>query len=405
MNSRLRGLCLVLALFTLSFARAGDDADSIKKKLQRKVTFEFVDTPLADAIEFLRQLTNVTIVIDPKVMEKKPAPINLRVTDMQMDAALQWILKLAELDYMVADGAIYINTPEAIKDRGLADAKNKKQQPDPPGDGILRARFSTGDQIEMDASMMKKQPDLAREVLSMVFDPAKDEILALVMGRDIPPHIPVERFMELAKKITPQATLNYDEGLKLLTITSNDEGDLHKLNAVARALRKTGGPKEDFKKEDKNKAANAEFDKFDKAQAMLNDQLATLKGALEKNVAEPAAVEKIRNEMTRLRDMEMRINENRKQAEMDMLIQRKEADEKMGVERKRAELQMLDERKNLEAQVLELRNNMKMQFDDKLKAIEIEKFKQDKMDEMRKKVMEKMSVKPPKPPDTVQDQF
>ncbi|MEK6709960.1 MAG: hypothetical protein AABZ64_05210, partial [Nitrospinota bacterium] len=38
----------------------------IRKKLQRKVTFEFVDTPLEEAIAFLRSLANVTMIVDPK---------------------------------------------------------------------------------------------------------------------------------------------------------------------------------------------------------------------------------------------------------------------------------------------------------------------------------------------------
>ena len=81
----------------------------IRKKLQRKVSFEFVDTPLQEAISFLRSLTNVTMIIDPKVMEAGPPAINLRVTDMSLDLALGWILRLADLDYAFKDKAIFIS--------------------------------------------------------------------------------------------------------------------------------------------------------------------------------------------------------------------------------------------------------------------------------------------------------
>jgi len=73
-------------------------ADLIKK-LQKKVTFDFVDTPLDEAVAFLRQISGVTIIVDPKVTAAGAAPnINLRVTDMSMDLALEWILRLANLD-------------------------------------------------------------------------------------------------------------------------------------------------------------------------------------------------------------------------------------------------------------------------------------------------------------------
>ncbi len=87
----------------------------IRKRLQRKVSFEFVDTPLADAVEFLRHLANVTMIIDPKVLSANPPQINLRVTDMNLDLALEWILKLAELEYALQDSAIFISKPQTLQ--------------------------------------------------------------------------------------------------------------------------------------------------------------------------------------------------------------------------------------------------------------------------------------------------
>ncbi|HEY3321752.1 MAG TPA: hypothetical protein VGP72_14875 [Planctomycetota bacterium] len=80
----------------------------IRKRLQRKVTFEFVDTPLDEAISFLRSMANVTMIIDPKVLAGGAPAINLRVQDMSLDLALEWILKLADLEYALRDSAIYI---------------------------------------------------------------------------------------------------------------------------------------------------------------------------------------------------------------------------------------------------------------------------------------------------------
>ncbi len=80
----------------------------IRKKLQRKVSFEFVDTPLDEAIAFLRNLADVTMIVDPRVMEAGAPPINLRVTDMNLELALEWILRLADLGFTLKDNAIFI---------------------------------------------------------------------------------------------------------------------------------------------------------------------------------------------------------------------------------------------------------------------------------------------------------
>ncbi|HYG74388.1 MAG TPA: hypothetical protein VEK08_05225 [Planctomycetota bacterium] len=82
----------------------------IKKKLSRHVSFEFVDTPLSEAIQFLNSLTKVNIILDPKIAAEgaDKTPITLRVQDMEMDLALKWILRLAELEYDLRQQAVFI---------------------------------------------------------------------------------------------------------------------------------------------------------------------------------------------------------------------------------------------------------------------------------------------------------
>ena len=82
---------------------------AIAKTLERKVSFEFVDTPFNDAIGFLRSLANSAFIVDPAVLKNGPPMINLRVKDMKMDQALEWILKLCELEYEIRDQAIFIS--------------------------------------------------------------------------------------------------------------------------------------------------------------------------------------------------------------------------------------------------------------------------------------------------------
>ena len=82
----------------------------IRRKLQRRVTFEFVDQSLEDAINFLNSLTKVNIIIDPRIAANggNKQPITLRVSEMELELALKWILKLADLDYDLRNQAVFI---------------------------------------------------------------------------------------------------------------------------------------------------------------------------------------------------------------------------------------------------------------------------------------------------------
>src|SRR5437660_1396798 len=109
--------------------------------------------------------------MDPRVVAagKDKTAISLRVADMDMDKALQWILKLAELEYKVQDQAIYIAAPNAQEP---AEAEKKARAAD-AGDGSLRVRFANGDTLEADAALLRANPQLAQELTSLACDPAR----------------------------------------------------------------------------------------------------------------------------------------------------------------------------------------------------------------------------------------
>lgn len=87
----------------------------IRRKLQERVSFEFVETPLSEAVQFLQNLTKVNMILDPQAIEEiGDVPITLRVTRMSLDLALGWILRLAGLQYALKDNAVFISRPENL---------------------------------------------------------------------------------------------------------------------------------------------------------------------------------------------------------------------------------------------------------------------------------------------------
>ncbi|HUT37408.1 MAG TPA: hypothetical protein VNE39_28260 [Planctomycetota bacterium] len=88
----------------------------IREALERKVTFDFVETPLADVVSFLGSLTEASMVLDTEALKGGMPNVSLRVQDMRLEAALNWLCKLVGLRYALRDEAIFISRPERIYD-------------------------------------------------------------------------------------------------------------------------------------------------------------------------------------------------------------------------------------------------------------------------------------------------
>jgi len=88
----------------------------IREALRKKVTFDFVETPLQDVVNFLSALVDVTIVLDSSAVKDAPN-VTLRVGDMELGQALTWIMKLTGLAYTLQDEAVFITKPEQIREK------------------------------------------------------------------------------------------------------------------------------------------------------------------------------------------------------------------------------------------------------------------------------------------------
>ena len=87
---------------------------ALKSRLEKKISFEFENTSLADALARTQRQLGLTIVLDPQVAAQGPANINLHVTDMSGALALSWILRLVNLEFVLKDGVIYATDPPLL---------------------------------------------------------------------------------------------------------------------------------------------------------------------------------------------------------------------------------------------------------------------------------------------------
>jgi len=77
--------------------------------MSRKVDLDFSNTPAMDAIDFLRDVSGVNILVSPEAREvATETQISLKVNRMDLKTALEWVLKLARLHATIKGQAIYI---------------------------------------------------------------------------------------------------------------------------------------------------------------------------------------------------------------------------------------------------------------------------------------------------------
>jgi type II secretory pathway component GspD/PulD (secretin) len=87
----------------------------INNQLEQEVTLDFQDHDLVDVLNFLQKITNVNIVLDPKVVAASPPPVTLRVESMKLRYVLEFIMKLTNLSYTLRDEAIFVSNAQGLR--------------------------------------------------------------------------------------------------------------------------------------------------------------------------------------------------------------------------------------------------------------------------------------------------
>ena len=117
-------LLLIVLLATGAYAQQTED-DKVRARLEnRRITLSFSDTPLKDAMGFLRDVAGLNIIIDPSV--EKDLSVTLRMRDIKLKNALKLVLAVdEELGYIVKGGTIIIATKKRLAEI-LKEKKPKK---------------------------------------------------------------------------------------------------------------------------------------------------------------------------------------------------------------------------------------------------------------------------------------
>jgi hypothetical protein len=107
----------MMAVGMLASAWAGDTRDDAVRRLESmKVTVDFDNVKLPEAIDYLRDVSGLNLVLLPRAMEKDgEAPVRLKVKDLSVKSVLKLLLGARGLTATHRDGAIVILPKEDLQ--------------------------------------------------------------------------------------------------------------------------------------------------------------------------------------------------------------------------------------------------------------------------------------------------
>ena len=109
---------LMALMVASAMAWAGDDrADSMRRLETMKVTVDFEDVKLPEAVDYLRDASGLNLIVLPRAMEKDgESKIRLKVKDLSVKSILKLLLSSRGLTASYRDGAIVILPKEDLND-------------------------------------------------------------------------------------------------------------------------------------------------------------------------------------------------------------------------------------------------------------------------------------------------
>ena len=98
-----------------------DPADRALGKTLREetITFSFASATVAEALEFIRTLKNINVIINDKIRANlEGSLVTLSVTDLEIESALDLLLRLAgpNYTYMLQGGVVFVTDRKGARD-------------------------------------------------------------------------------------------------------------------------------------------------------------------------------------------------------------------------------------------------------------------------------------------------
>jgi Domain of unknown function (DUF4139) len=110
-------------LASIMLTKMTEKEREIERRLNEPVTLEFKDTPLKQALDDLRVLKGMNIVIDQAALDKDGVstdrPLTMRLEGVSLKSALKEMLRPVNLTYIIKDEVLQITTETAARRRAV----------------------------------------------------------------------------------------------------------------------------------------------------------------------------------------------------------------------------------------------------------------------------------------------
>jgi len=119
----------ILAMAALAVAGDTGREDAIRKLETMKVSVDFQDHKLSEAMDYLREVTGLNLVVLPRAAEKEgDFKIRLRVRDLSVKSTLKLILSGKGLTVTYRDGALVVLPQEDLQDGVILEMYDVRSQ-------------------------------------------------------------------------------------------------------------------------------------------------------------------------------------------------------------------------------------------------------------------------------------
>jgi hypothetical protein len=150
--------------------------------LEKKITADFKKKPFDEMIEFFREQTKVTIVVDPAALTEKPI-VNFNAQNIAFGQLLKQALQPLGMEYEVRDQAIFLFHPKKVDKSMLVPEdfliqrmlNNRAEQlnfdPDamPAGDALKQLTEPAGIKLAVDPAIAKNPVTLKLSEINLGF--------------------------------------------------------------------------------------------------------------------------------------------------------------------------------------------------------------------------------------------
>ena len=107
---------LAMAIPVLAQDPAREEIENKVKSI--RVSLDFKDAPLDAVVEYLREISNLNMIVDPRVREKN-IMVTMKVSEISLKSVFGLMLKGHDCGTMVKDGVLQILPRDVISDRTL----------------------------------------------------------------------------------------------------------------------------------------------------------------------------------------------------------------------------------------------------------------------------------------------